>query len=108
MKTTHDHYSPELYRQFDTDEAAEILDIAPRSLEKKRQEGTGPPFVRLSPKCVRYRLIDLIKYQEAHLKTNTLYAPKEGDATSSITTGHSSETSTRVVSNGQVRKGAGR
>jgi hypothetical protein len=63
----------ELYRQIAPDKAAEFLDVSTRKLEKMRQEGDGPRYVRVSRRCIRYRIKDLVEYQEAHLKTNTIY-----------------------------------
>ncbi|MEW8645222.1 MAG: helix-turn-helix domain-containing protein [Candidatus Thiodiazotropha endolucinida] len=62
----------DLYRQLTTFEAAKFLSITPRTLEQMRQHGTGPLYVRFTPKCIRYRVKDLIEYQEANLKRNTL------------------------------------
>lgn len=62
----------DLYKQMDTGSAANVLDLSERKLEKMRQHGDGPKFIRVSPKCVRYRLIDLIEYQESRLRKNTI------------------------------------
>ena len=40
-------------------QAADFLSLSPRWLELKRYQGDGPPFVRISSRCVRYRLTDL-------------------------------------------------
>ncbi len=64
----------DLYKQINTNEAADFLGVTPRKLEQMRQRGTGPVFVRISPKCVRYRIKELIAYQDAHLRENTLQA----------------------------------
>ncbi|MEJ1377275.1 MAG: DNA-binding protein [Candidatus Sedimenticola sp. (ex Thyasira tokunagai)] len=64
----------DLYKQISTKAAAEFLGITPRKLEMMRQHGDGPVFVRFSPKCVRYRLKDLIEFQESHLCKNTIRA----------------------------------
>ena len=61
----------DLYRQLTTDEAAEYLGVPKRNLEAMRQSGKGPLFVRFSPRNVRYRLIDLIRYQERMLRRST-------------------------------------
>jgi hypothetical protein len=61
----------ELYRQMNTDEAADYLGVPKRNLEAMRQTGTGPLFVRLTRRSVRYRLIDLIRYQELKLRRST-------------------------------------
>lgn len=61
----------ELYRQLTTDQAADYLRVPKRNLENMRQTGNGPVFVRFSPRNVRYRLIDLIRYQERMLRRST-------------------------------------
>lgn len=43
-------------------EAAEFLKLTPRFLQARRFRGDGPPFVRISSRCVRYRAIDLDKW----------------------------------------------
>ncbi len=65
----------ELYRQVDTDFAAGFLNVSPRKMELMRQVGSGPRFVRVSRKCVRYRIKDLIEFQEQHIQDNTIYDP---------------------------------
>ena len=57
-------------RQVPQDEAAEFLGVSTRKMEKMRREGDGPKFVRVSSKLVRYRICDLIEYQESHLHEN--------------------------------------
>lgn len=43
-----------------TDEAAKRLGLSPYTLRRKRNEGTGPRFVRLGARGgIRYRLADL-------------------------------------------------
>ena len=34
--------------------AADFLDVTPRSMQKWRQTGEGPPFVRISSRSVKY------------------------------------------------------
>jgi hypothetical protein len=62
----------DLYRQINTADAAQFLSITPRKLEQMRQHGNGPAFVRVTPKCVRYRIKDLVDFQEKNLKRSTL------------------------------------
>ena len=38
----------------DENVAAEFCDVTPRSMQKWRQTGEGPPFVRISSKCIKY------------------------------------------------------
>jgi predicted DNA-binding transcriptional regulator AlpA len=40
-------------------QVAELLGLSERTLEAMRLRGTGPAFVRISRRCVRYRLTDL-------------------------------------------------
>jgi len=57
-------------RQVPQKDAAEFLGVSLRKMEKMRREGDGPKFVRLSSKLVRYRICDLIEFQEQHLQEN--------------------------------------
>ena len=52
-------------------QAAELLQVTPRAVQKWRAEGTGPRFIRISGRCVRYRRRDLIEWTEARLKSST-------------------------------------
>ena len=40
-------------------EAASVLRLSTRSLERLRVEGTGPRFIRVMGRAVRYRVADL-------------------------------------------------
>jgi len=57
-------------RQVPSEAAAEFLGVSIRKMEKMRREGDGPKFVRLSSKLVRYRICDLIEFQEQNLQEN--------------------------------------
>lgn len=48
-----------------TDEAARRLGLSPRTLERWRQEGTGPAYVRLGRKRTGYRPAALAAFLEA-------------------------------------------
>ena len=63
--------SIELFRQIDTKEAAAFLNVRRRTLELYRQHGGGPQFVKFGRRCVRYRMIDLLRFQEKQLRNNT-------------------------------------
>ncbi|MBK3736776.1 helix-turn-helix domain-containing protein [Azospirillum brasilense] len=41
------------------DEAAELLGVAPQTLAHWRVRGTGPRYITLSARCVRYRASDI-------------------------------------------------
>jgi hypothetical protein len=49
-------------------QSAVILNVAVRTLEAWRRKGYGPQHLRLSPRAVRYRLEDLVRWinQQAH------------------------------------------
>jgi predicted site-specific integrase-resolvase len=42
-------------RVWNSRETAEYLHVSVKTLEAWRQDGSGPPFVRYSSRCVRYR-----------------------------------------------------
>jgi len=52
-------------------EAAERLGLSPRWMEVRRYQGDGPPFVRVSSRCVRYRPQDLERWAAENLRTST-------------------------------------
>jgi hypothetical protein len=45
-------------------EAARLLNVTPRCLQDWRLKGTGPRFIRMTPKLVQYRRSDLEKFIE--------------------------------------------
>lgn len=45
--------------------AARIGAISPHTLRKWRQTGDGPPFIRVSARCIRYRRDDFLHWLEA-------------------------------------------
>ena len=47
---------------YNEDQAAIALNTKPRSLESWRQNGTGPEFIRLGGRMVRYKGSALLKY----------------------------------------------
>ena len=59
------------YALIDEKEMADFLDVTDRSLQKWRQTGGGPRFVRISARCVKYRRIDGRAYAEARLRAST-------------------------------------
>ena len=52
-------------------QAAKRLGLTPRFLEARRYRGDGPKFVRISPRCVRYRDSDLQEWIEARVRIST-------------------------------------
>ena len=59
------------YELIPEEPAAEFLNLTPRKMQKDRQVGGGPKFIRISARCVRYRRVDLREWAEAKLVTNT-------------------------------------
>ncbi len=59
------------YQQLSEDETAALVGLSRKTLQKKRQNGTGPRYVRVSSKCVRYRVKDIIDWQERLLVRST-------------------------------------
>ncbi len=51
--------------------AAELLSVNPRTLQQWRLRGTGPKFVRISTRCVRYRYRDLMAWADRLLRSST-------------------------------------
>ena len=52
-------------------QAADFLSLTPRWLELKRYHGDGPPFVRVSARCIRYRLADIEDWVDCRIRTST-------------------------------------
>jgi Helix-turn-helix domain len=48
----------------DEKEAAAFLRVSARTLQRWRVVGFGPPFLRYSTRCIRYRLRDLERWQQ--------------------------------------------
>ena len=51
--------------------AAVFLGLTDRTLQKFRQMGGGPRYIRLSSRCLRYRRVDLREWAEARVRTST-------------------------------------
>jgi predicted DNA-binding transcriptional regulator AlpA len=62
-----------------TEQAAQVYGLTARALVERRRRGDGPPFVRLSPTCVRYRLSDLERYAEERTFMSTTEAAASSD-----------------------------
>lgn len=54
-------------------QVAEMLGVKPRTLEDWRVRGgaAGPKFIRVSPRCVRYRQGDVMEWIEARSVSST-------------------------------------
>lgn len=58
-------------------QAAEYLQLSPRTLQAWRLRGGGPAFVRISKRCVRYRLVDIQAWAEERLARSTSDAGRD-------------------------------
>lgn len=52
-------------------DAARLLGLSIRFLQKHRSYGDGPPFVRISSRCIRYRRSDLKEWSGSRIATST-------------------------------------
>lgn len=58
-------------------EAAKLLGFSPRTLQAWRVTGDGPHFIRISPRCIRYRPEDLEAWVNERVHTSTSdYGPE--------------------------------
>jgi excisionase family DNA binding protein len=53
-----------------TPEAARLLTLSPRTLERHRLAGTGPRYATLG-RAIRYRRRDVLAFVEEHLRQST-------------------------------------
>lgn len=51
-------------RLLSTRELAELLGMSEQWCETSRHRGVGPKFVRLSPRCIRYKKADVLAWLE--------------------------------------------
>ncbi len=56
-------------------DAAKSLGLTPRTMQAWRWEGKGPAFVRVSSRCVRYRVTDLESWAADLVQTSTSDTP---------------------------------
>jgi hypothetical protein len=52
-------------------EAADLIGLTPRFLQARRHRGGGPPFVRISARCIRYQPSALRSWAEERVRLNT-------------------------------------
>lgn len=57
----------EALQLLNTEQAGALLGVNSIIMETWRRKGTGPRYVRINSRCVRYRLGDLADFQDAHL-----------------------------------------
>lgn len=61
---------------------ARELGVTKSALAKWRLAGIGPPFLKLSPKMVRYRRSDVEAWKAAHQHTGATASHDQGSAAS--------------------------
>ena len=71
-KASHDDQQAKVETLLTTEQAAWLLRISRKTLERMRVEGRGPRFVKIG-RCVRYRQRDLL----AWITTNTHQSTSE-------------------------------
>ncbi len=52
-------------------ETARMLGFSRRTLQGWRGRGTGPHYVEISPRCIRYRRSDIEKWIQERLRRST-------------------------------------
>lgn len=53
------------------EDAGKFLGLKKPTMQKFRQTGEGPRFIRISARCIRYRRVDLREWNEARLRKST-------------------------------------
>ena len=61
----------ELTKLLTDKEAGKQYNFSHRTFQKWRSVGGGPPFVRISARCIRYRPCDIEKWIEDRVSTST-------------------------------------
>jgi predicted DNA-binding transcriptional regulator AlpA len=56
---------------FREDRAADLLDVENRTLQAWRRKGTGPRYVRISARCVRYSRRELMRWIQERQRSAT-------------------------------------
>ena len=52
-------------------EGGRFLGLTDRTLQSYRQRGSGPKYISISSRCLRYRRIDLKAWADARIRTST-------------------------------------
>lgn len=60
-------YASMVDRLIREEEAAEMLGVSVRTLQAWRYRGGGPPYVRISSRCVRYNHATLSQWAAEHM-----------------------------------------
>lgn len=68
-------------RLLDPKQAAAVLGVSWRTLERWRRHGAGPVFLRMSARSIRYRLSDVERWLDQQRRASTsATSPPPGDA----------------------------
>lgn len=59
-------------------EAAEMLRLSPRTMQRLRLDGSGPAFVQLTQRRLGYRIVDLSDWTRARAGTATRVIAGDG------------------------------
>ncbi len=73
--------NPEQQKLVTTAAAADRLSISPRTLERWRIVGGGPPYRKLGPQIVRYDVAELDEWYAGSRRTSTSDAGPEAHPT---------------------------
>jgi len=55
----------------DEREAADLIGMTPRFMQARRSQGDGPPYVKISSRCIRYRPEDLRTWAAERIRQST-------------------------------------
>lgn len=55
----------------DEREAADLIGLTPRFMQSRRSQGDGPPYVKISSRCIRYRPEDLRQWAAERIRQST-------------------------------------
>ncbi len=51
--------------------AAAFLGLEPRTMQSFRQRGSGPKYIKISSRCLRYRRVDLKTWSDSLVRRST-------------------------------------
>lgn len=63
--------TPHGVRHLNSDQLAKRLGVSPRQVERMRQEGSGPPFIRVGLRAVAYAEADVLAWEASRRFTST-------------------------------------
>ncbi len=66
------HGDPDYWNSLiDEKVAAAFLGLEPRTMQSFRQRGSGPKYIKISSRCLRYRRIDLKTWSDGLVRRST-------------------------------------